>query len=70
MKSGTAMERRSRYSECRRHEWGGGGGGGVCVWGGGGGYERWLTPFVRECAGMPQKKCLIQDVCRSDSNAF
>ena len=43
----------------------------VCVCGGGGGgYERWLTPFVRECAGMPQKKCLIQDVCRSDSNAF
>ena len=32
LKSGTAMERRSRFSECRRHEWGGGGGGG----GGGG----------------------------------
>ena len=31
LKSGTAMERRSRFSECRRHEWGGG------VWGGGGG---------------------------------
>ena len=28
---GTAMERRSRFSKCRRHEWGGGGGG----WGGG-----------------------------------
>ena len=28
LKSGTAMERRSRFSECRRHEWGGGWGGG------------------------------------------
>ena len=58
------MERRSRFSECRRHEWGGGGGGG------GGGYEWWMTPLVRGCGGRPQENFLIQDVCRSDSNAF
>ena len=60
LKSGTAMERRSRFSECRMHEWGGVGGG----------YDRWITPLVRGCGGRPQENFLIQDVCWSDSNAF
>ena len=51
------IERCSRFSECRRHEWGVG-------------YERWMTPLVRVCVGRPQENFLIQDVCRSDSNAF
>ena len=38
--------------------------------GGGEGYERWMTPLVRGCVGRPQENFLIQDVCRSDSNAF
>ena len=37
---------------------------------GGGGYERWMIPLVRGCGGRPQENFLIQDVCRSDSNAF
>ena len=56
-KTRETIERRSRFSECRRHEWGGG-------------YERWMTPLVRGCVGRPQENFLIQDVCRSDSNAF
>ena len=53
MKSGTAMELCNRFSEWRRHEWGGGG---VCGGGGGGaGYERWMTPLVREFGGGPKK---------------
>ena len=56
-KTRESIERRSRLSECRRHEWGGG-------------YERWMTPLVRGCVGRPQENFLIQDVCKSDSNAF
>ena len=26
----------------------------VVVGGGGGGYERWMTPLVRECGGGPK----------------
>ena len=29
-----------------------------------------MTPLVRGCVGRPQENFLIQDVCRSDSNAF
>ena len=42
----------------------------VVVVGGGGVYERLMTPLVRGCGGRPQENFLIQDVCRSDSNAF
>ena len=56
-KTRETIERRSCFSECRRHEWGGE-------------YERWMTPLVRGCVGRPQENFLIQDVCRSDSNAF
>ena len=40
------------------------------VVGGGGGGERWMIPLVRGCEAKPQENFLIQDVCRSDSNAF
>ena len=57
-KTRKTIERRSRFSECRRHEWGEEG------------YERWMTPLIRGCVGRPQENFLIQDVCRSDSIAF
>ena len=60
LKSGTAMERRSRFFWVSK-AW-------VGLWWGG--CERWMIPLVRGCAGRPQENYLIQDFCRSDSNAF
>ena len=45
-KTRETIERRSRFSECRRHECGGGGGRG---------YERWMAPLVRGVWGGPKK---------------
>ena len=50
------------FSECRRHGWGG--------VGGGGGVREVDDPSCQGVWGEPQENFLIQDVCRSDSNAF